>query len=71
MMDYRGKGWGCSTEESDNMVCTFPQMEGFFIEKIYTSKPLVGMVDLLERKILPKDEGVCYWHTGGLPALFA
>lgn len=69
--DYMGDGWGCSTEESDNMVYAFPQIEGIFVEKIYTSKPLVGMTDLLSKKAIPRDEGTCYWHTGGLPALFA
>ncbi len=69
--DYMGGGWGCSTEESDKMVYDFPQMEGIFVEKIYTSKPLVGMADLLYKGVLSKDKGACYWHTGGLPALFA
>lgn len=69
--DYMGEGWGCPTKESNNMVYKFPQMEGIFIEKVYTSKPLVGMIDLLNKNILSKKEGVCYWHTGGLPALFA
>lgn len=27
--------------------------------------------DILSRKrIIPRDEGVCFWHTGGTPALF-
>jgi len=69
--DYMGEGWGCSTKESEKMVHLFPQKEGIFVEKVYTSKPLVGMMDLLSKKAFASREGVCYWHTGGLPALFA
>lgn len=69
--DYRGEGWGCSTEESDEMIFNLARLEGIFIEKVYTSKTVVGMVDRIKKNMIPKDEGVCYIHTGGLGSLFA
>jgi len=69
--DYMGEGWGKPTKESDSMIYEFPQLEGIFVEKVYTSKVVVGMVDLLQKQVIPSDDGACYWHTGGLPSLFA
>ena len=37
----------------------------------YTAKPFAGLLDLVERRVLPPDEPVCAIHTGGVPALFA
>ena len=66
---YRGGGWGENTEESQQAVLSFARSEGIFIENVYTSKVLVGMIDWIEQK---KVSGpVCYLHTGGLGSLFA
>lgn len=67
--DYRGEDWGVNTKESEEMVHTFPQLEGIFIENIYTSKVLAGMEDLAQLGKL--QEGSCYLHTGGLGSLFS
>lgn len=67
--DYRGEGWGVNTDESEEMVHVFAQMEGIFIENVYTSKVLVGMQDLAKKNKLT--EGACYLHTGGLGSLFS
>lgn len=69
--DYMGEGWGKPTKESESMLYEFPQLEGIFVENVYTSKTVVGMVDLLKKQVIPEKEGACYWHTGGLPSLFA
>lgn len=68
--DYMGMGYGIPTDESEAMVTEFAQTEGIFVEHVYTSKTMVGMLDLVRKKRIPKDDGVCYWHTGGLPSLF-
>jgi len=69
--NYRGEGWGCSTRESDEMIFQLARLEGIFVEKVYTSKTVVGMVDMVKNNVIPKNESVCYIHTGGLGALFA
>lgn len=68
---YLGEGWGISTEEADSMIFEFAQLEGIFVEKVYTSKTLVGMTDIIKESAISKDEGVCFIHTGGMGALFA
>lgn len=67
--EYRGEGWGANTIESELFVQRFPQMEGIFVENIYTSKVLVGMEDFI-RKGRVKG-GTCYLHTGGGGSLFS
>jgi len=69
--DYRGEGWGCPTIQSDRMVFDFPRLEGIFVEKVYTSKTLAGMIDIIKKERIPVGEGACFWHTGGLPSVFA
>ncbi len=67
--DYRGEGWGQNTIESEKMVFDFAKTEGIFIENIYNSKVIVGMIDMIKKK---KIEGnVCYIHTGGFGSLFS
>jgi len=62
-------GWGKNTVESQQAVLSFARSEGIFIENVYTSKVLVGMMDWIEQE---KVSGpVCYLHTGGLGSLFA
>lgn len=68
---YMGEGWGISTKEADAMIFEFAQLEGILVEKVYTSKTLVGMVDILKNNSIPENEGVCFIHTGGMGALFA
>jgi len=67
--DYTGEGWGINTLESERIVHTFPQMEGIFVENVYTSKVLAGMEDLAKQGKLP--DGACYLHTGGFGSLFS
>lgn len=67
--DYRGQGWGVNTVESERFVHRLPQLEGIFIENVYTSKVLVGTEDYITKGRV--SEGVCYLHTGGLGSLFS
>lgn len=66
---YRGGGWGCNTQESEAMVLQFARMEGVFVENIYTSKVLVGMLDLLRSGAVSGPS--CFIHTGGTGSLFS
>lgn len=68
---YRGDGWGSPTKKSVDIIFKLAELEGIFIEKVYTSKTLVGMLDIIKSGVIPKEEGVCFLHTGGLGSLFA
>lgn len=66
--EFRGNGWGYRTEKSENLVYDFPKMEGIFIENIYTSKVLVGMLELIKNRKV--NGNACFIHTGGFVSLF-
>jgi D-cysteine desulfhydrase len=66
--NYKGKGWGVKTSESEKMVFDFPRKEGVFVENIYTSKVLVGMFDFIRSKKIKGN--ACFIHTGGFSSLF-
>lgn len=65
---YTGGGWGKNTPESEQAVMSLPRLEGIYIENIYTSKTLVGMINMIRQGEI--NGNVCYLHTGGLGSLF-
>ena len=67
--DYRGGGWGIPTKEADAMIQTAANQEGIFLERVYTSKTVWGMYDLLKKGKI-KTGGACVLHSGGFAALF-
>ena len=67
--DYRGGGWGIPTKEADAMIQTAANQEGIFLERVYTSKTVWGMYDLLKKEKI-KTGGACVLHSGGFAALF-
>ncbi len=67
---YLGPGYAQPCPESLFWLRQMASREGILLENTYTAKVLWGMMDLIERGVIPRDEAVCFWHTGGTPALF-
>ena len=65
---YRFGGWGKVEPELEQFTLRFAQLEGIFVEKVYTGKTLYGVCDLAKQGYFPA--GACYLHSGGLGALF-
>ena len=42
------------------------QKEGILLEPIYTGKTLAGLIDMVNRGEIGKDETVVMVHTGGI-----
>lgn len=68
-LDYVGPGYGVPSEGGMAAIRTLAQTEGVFLDPIYSGKAFHGLLDLAANGKLPKR--VCFWHTGGTPALFA
>lgn len=66
---YVGPGYGVPSEAGDAAILLLARTEGIFLDPIYTGKGFAGLLDLAERGEL--SGRVLFWHTGGLPALFA
>ncbi len=68
---YTGPGYGIVSEEGLAAIRLLAEMEGVFVDPVYTSKALAGIVGAVRCGDLPHGSSVVFWHTGGTPALFA
>ena len=63
---YEGEGYPIPTEEGISVI---RELEGIFLEQVYTSKCFCGMKDLLLKGTV-KSESSCYIHSGGFSEIF-
>jgi D-cysteine desulfhydrase len=68
---YVGQGYAIPSEPCGAAVKRLARLEGILLDPVYTGKAFAGLLDLVERKELGRDEPIIFLHTGGLPALFA
>lgn len=66
---YIGQKYGLPSRSGNEAIRLLAQLEGIFVDPIYTGKALAGLIDHA-RKGLLKEKHVLFWHTGGTPALF-
>jgi 1-aminocyclopropane-1-carboxylate deaminase/D-cysteine desulfhydrase-like pyridoxal-dependent ACC family enzyme len=69
--DYLGGGYGVVSETEQEAIRLFARNEGILLDPVYTGRAAGGMIDLIRRGFFSSDETVLFWHTGGIPALFA
>ena len=69
--EYLGLGYAVPTEESIKTARDLARLEGVFVENVYNAKTLHGLTELIRQGTIPSNQGVCFIHTGGAPALFA
>ena len=69
--DYLGPGYGLVTPEAAAAIRLLARTEGIFLDPVYTGKAMAGLVDIVQRGEIGRDETVLFLHTGGAPSLFA
>ena len=69
--DYLGGGYGVMGAVEREAIQLFAQAEGILLDPVYTSRAAAGLIDLIRTGVIGRQERVLFWHTGGLPALFA
>jgi D-cysteine desulfhydrase family pyridoxal phosphate-dependent enzyme len=69
--DYLGGGYGVLGDPEREAIRLFARNEGILLDPVYTGRAAAGMIDLIRRGAIGKDEVVLFWHTGGVPALWA
>ncbi|MBU7016736.1 MAG: D-cysteine desulfhydrase family protein [Theionarchaea archaeon] len=69
-IDFVGEGYDIPTEEANNAIKLVAQTEAIFLGPVYTGKAMSGLIGLVERGEIPRDDTIVFWHTGGDPALF-
>ena len=68
--EYVGPGYSLPTPEMAEAVRMLARLEGILMDPIYTGKAMVGLIDLIRKGHINKEEHVLFVHTGGSPALY-
>jgi D-cysteine desulfhydrase len=68
---YLGAGYGIVGEAERGAIRLMAATEGLLVDPVYTARALAGLIDLIGQGRFHREETVLFWHTGGLPALFA
>jgi D-cysteine desulfhydrase len=68
---YVGSRYAVPSEQGLTAIRRLARSEGVILDPVYTGKAFAGLIDLVERGQLGRDEPIIFLHTGGLPALFA
>ncbi len=69
--DYLGAGYGIMGPPEREAIELFARTEGILLDPVYTGRAAAGMIDLIRRGVIGKGETIVFWHTGGIPALYA
>ena len=69
--DFLGGGYGVVGQAEVEAIQTFARSEGLVLDPVYTGRAAAGMLDLIRKNTFRTDESILFWHTGGVPALFA
>lgn len=68
---FVGPRYGVASAPGLEAVELTARKEGILLDPVYTGKAMAGLIGLAREKRFDGAEGVVFWHTGGLPALFA
>jgi len=68
---YVGRGYAVPTSDGTAAIRRLAQSEGLLLDPTYTGKAFAGLLDLHASGHFGDEEPVIFWHTGGLPGLFA
>jgi 1-aminocyclopropane-1-carboxylate deaminase/D-cysteine desulfhydrase-like pyridoxal-dependent ACC family enzyme len=68
---FVGGGYGVPSPASEEATRLLAGTEGIFLDPTYTAKAMAGLIAHLRRGAFTDDQTVLFWHTGGLPGLFA
>lgn len=69
--DYLGDGYGVVGETEREGIQLLAQQEGLLMDPVYTGRAMGALVDLTRWGAFTRGQSVLFWHTGGMPALFA
>jgi len=68
--DYDGDGYGIPTAGMAEAVQMLAREEGILLDPVYSGKAMAGMIDLIRKGAIGKQETVVFLHTGGAVGLF-
>lgn len=68
--DYVGEGYGLPTESGLKAIAMFAELEGILLDPVYSAKGAAGLIDLIRKGEIGRDERIVFLHTGGSVGLF-
>jgi L-cysteate sulfo-lyase len=68
---YGGEGYGIPTVASTEALELVAQREGIVLDPVYTAKAMAGLIARIQSGEFSKNDTIVFWHTGGVPGLFA
>jgi L-cysteate sulfo-lyase len=68
--DYVGAGYGRPTSGMVEAVTMLARLEGVLLDPVYSGKGMAGLIDLIRKGVIGKDQRVVFLHTGGAVGLF-
>jgi len=68
---FIGEGYGIPTRDSRQAQELAARTEALFLDPTYTAKAMAGLIGRCREGRLGTARTVLFWHTGGLPGLFA
>ncbi|MBV7335103.1 pyridoxal-phosphate dependent enzyme [Chloroflexi bacterium TSY] len=70
-LSYGGEAYGVPSQTGLEALHLLARTEGIFLDPVYTSKGVSGLIDQIRQGTIGPDDTVIYIHTGGLPINFA
>ncbi len=68
---FAGAGYAIPHESMWKATKLLAQSEGIVLDPVYSGKAFAGMLALLKEGYFAADDTLIFWHTGGLPGLWA
>jgi D-cysteine desulfhydrase family pyridoxal phosphate-dependent enzyme len=68
---FLGAGYGKPGAPEREAIQLFAREEGILLDPVYSGRAAGGMLELIRRNDIPASETILFWHTGGIPALWA
>lgn len=69
--NYLGSGYAQMGKPEEEAIHLFARTEGLLVDPVYTGRAAAGLIDLIHHSYFSPDQTILFWHTGGIPALFA
>ena len=71
LRDMCGPGYAIPSEAGNAAVSLMAQLEGIFLDPVYTGKAFAGLLEMAEEGTFGEDESILFVHSGGAGGLFA
>ncbi len=69
--DYIEPGYAVMTDLEREAIQLLAQKEGILLDPVYTGRAMGALIDLIRWGAFTRRHKILFWHTGGMPALFA